>query len=336
MARAALYTHRFHSDTLRTPQPEPHTSSLTADCSRAHRSLWFPHTDPPSFPTGASFLPSASPKSSASIIQGFFSSSSIMKVWELKVCRCTSSRGEPAERSASTAGSCNIDGSFTRQQQSPPLLLPGINPDPDFEIREEPRWTGRRSPEPMMGPRGEGQGEVTVQEPRQGVPGRTHPEPSSGTIQGSSWTPSDVFQSRFPDFLLLVPQVSTHPRLEHFSFQDPEEPPPSASLSSQPQAKVMALEQTSGDAILPPSRRCTLGGGAGVAVATLIPLSASADGSVSYAESPADLAFSGANGSRQAPSRRQQCETPQTHLWKSVAGGGGVGGGWRRKLHFPS
>lgn len=37
-----------------------------------------------------------------------------------------------------------------------------------------------------------------------------------------------------------VPQVSSQPRLKHFSFPDPEEPPPSASLPSQPQAKVIS------------------------------------------------------------------------------------------------
>lgn len=65
----------------------------------------------------------------------------------------------------------------------------------------------------------------------------------TATVLGSSWKLPDAFQSPFPYFVLLVPQVSTQHGLQHFPFQDPEEPPPppSASLSSQPQAKVMAL-----------------------------------------------------------------------------------------------
>lgn len=79
----------------------------------------------------------------------------------------------------------------------------------------------------------------------------------AGSMPGSSRRLSDVFQDHFSHFFLLVPQVSTQHRLQHFSFQDPEEPPPSASLSSQPQAKVMAPYQTSGGRD-PPSRRCAL------------------------------------------------------------------------------
>lgn len=58
----------------------------------------------------------------------------------------------------------------------------------------------------------------------------------TGTMPGSSFKMS----SRVA-FLTLcsVPQVSSQHRLEHFSFPDPEEPPPSASLPSQPQAKVI-------------------------------------------------------------------------------------------------
>lgn len=75
----------------------------------------------------------------------------------------------------------------------------------------------------------------------------------TGSLPGSSRRLPDVFQDRFSHFLLLVPQVSAQRGLQHFSFQDPEEPPPSASLSSQPQAKVMAPHQTSGGRD-PPSR----------------------------------------------------------------------------------
>lgn len=70
-------------------------SSLKADSCRAQRSFYLaprilqpfsalrPRTvaDPPSFQSGASFLPSASPNTSTSIIQGFFSSSSIIEGW---------------------------------------------------------------------------------------------------------------------------------------------------------------------------------------------------------------------------------------------------------------
>lgn len=70
---------------------------------------------------------------------------------------------------------------------------------------------------------------------------------------------------------------------------------------------------------------------------TLILLSASADGDVSYAESPtppllrADLAFTGANGGRQAGEA-----LPSVRDLTDVSVEVCVGGGGRRKLHFPS
>lgn len=81
--------------------------------------------DPPS-----SFLPSAS------IIQGFFFSSSIIKRGGAEGVQVY----KPPERSVSTRRSCNMDGSRThvlvhvRRQQSSGILLSGINPVPESEI----------------------------------------------------------------------------------------------------------------------------------------------------------------------------------------------------------
>lgn len=63
----------------------------------------------------------------------------------------------------------------------------------------------------------------------------------------------------------------------------------------------MVLHQSGGDVIL--HHAGALSRGVGVAVVTLIPLSASADATASYAGSRARLAFTGANGGRQARSR---------------------------------
>lgn len=41
----------------------------------------------------------------------------------------------------------------------------------------------------------------------------------------------------------FFPQVSSHHRIKHFSFPDTQEPPPSVSISSQPQAKVIILNE---------------------------------------------------------------------------------------------
>lgn len=42
---------------------------------------------------------------------------------------------------------------------------------------------------------------------------------------------------------LSLPQVSSQHRFKHFSFQDSQEPPPSVSISPQPQAKVIILNK---------------------------------------------------------------------------------------------
>lgn len=44
-------------------------------------------------------------------------------------------------------------------------------------------------------------------------------------------------------FFFSLPQVSSQLRFKHFSFQDSQEPPPSVSISSQPQAKVIIFNE---------------------------------------------------------------------------------------------
>lgn len=55
---------------------------------------------------------------------------------------------------------------------------------------------------------------------------------------------SDVLQKKIFSYFNIscffpLPQVPSQHRPKHFSFQDSQEPPPSVSISSQPQAKVI-------------------------------------------------------------------------------------------------